>query len=186
MLTACGIETILQYHDSHGISTVATVLTACGIETILTRLLVLTMILPSCNSAYRLRYWNLINTQPWLLWIKLQQCLPLAVLKRYNLGRVWKSVISCNSAYRLRYWNNLDSIVNTGCLPVATVLTACGIETIYDTARLRRFLLVATVLTACGIETILKKLISIRIWLLSCNSAYRLRYWNFGRFFWIW
>ena len=81
---------------------------------------------------------------------------------------------------------------------VATVLTACGIET-----RSSRFLIgistvVATVLTACGIEThLLPQPLSLRRLLqqclplavlkpsaetssalisLSCNSAYRLRY----------
>ena len=37
---------------------------------------------------------------------------------------------------------------------VATVLTACGIETVYVRDRIRRHVdFVATVLTACGIET---------------------------------
>ena len=36
---------------------------------------------------------------------------------------------------------------------VATVLTACGIETFRDCQLLRVSMIVATVLTACGIET---------------------------------
>ena len=61
----------------------------------------------------------------------LQQCLPLAVLK-----------LTMNE--ELMYTNSL----------VATVLTACGIETQVQIHRLAAALLVATVLTACGIETV--------------------------------
>ena len=60
----------------------------------------------------------------------LQQYLPLAVLKLDGL---------CRSLHLL---------------PVATVLTACGIETNYSIFRPEKIILfVATVLTACGIET---------------------------------
>ena len=50
------------------------------------------------------------------------------------------------------FWNR----INTGFLDpaVATVLTACGIETIIIGRSYKRFIMkVATVLTACGIET---------------------------------
>ena len=62
--------------------------------------------------------------------IKLQQYLPLAVLKL-------RDIISFLAAKR-----------------VATVLTACGIET-KDAIKDNNvfFMIVATVLTACGIET---------------------------------
>ena len=86
--------------------TVATVLTACGIETTTT----------SSSKT---------------LGDRLQQCLPLAVLKLSQLCRRWPSQAPC----------------------VATVLTACGIETCRMELRLARFQRVATVLTACGIET---------------------------------
>ena len=87
--------------------------------------------------------------------ITLQQCLPLAVLKHHLLID-WLIDISicCNSAYRLRYWNLLISACNTSCF-VATVLTACGIETS------SQFSIPLLKMTEC------------------CNSAYRLRYWNF-------
>ena len=58
---------------------------------------------------------------------------------------------------------------------VATVLTACGIET--SVAALKNgfnVIFVATVLTACGIET--RSLLSHNPLRLRCNSAYRLRY----------
>ena len=59
---------------------------------------------------------------------------------------------------------------------VATVLTACGIETYHKLLLLlRNELLVATVLTACGIETSLFESMDL-ILENSCNSTYRLRY----------
>ena len=61
-------------------------------------------------------------------------------------------------------------------LSVATVLTVYGIET----SSLERTVLwktVATVLTVYGIETI-KRLYTNYELVLSCNSTYRLRYWN--------
>ena len=181
MLTACGIETIVQQGTMWTVfggrlqqclplavlkpSTnmifllscrVATVLTACGIETVVTESNKIKKY-GGCNSAYRLRYWNdrsissldIINT-------------------------------SCNSAYRLRYWNfhDVGCYTYSKCSLVATVLTACGIETKMlsfvlasakalqqclplavlkprnEGRRLRgRPRAVATVLTACGLET---------------------------------
>ena len=105
MLTACGIETILNVALNIIITAVATVLTACGIET------------------YR-------RTTDARTYSSLQQCLPLAVLKRSNFS----------SPFLQLFW-------------VATVFTACGIET----HQIQKFVPdceVATVLTACGIETI--------------------------------
>ena len=111
---------------------VATVLTACGIETSFQRALrkrpwwlqqclplaVLkldevgdsTGMLQRCNSAYRLRYWN-----------------PQELL--FGSPLIW---FRCNSAYRLRYWNWHEQFDFVHDLIVATVLTACGIETLAD------------------------------------------------------
>ena len=83
--------------------------------------------------------------------IPLQQCLPLAVLK-LNL---------CH--------NDL-----LGLTPVATVLTACGIETWDLKFHTCDYHCVATVLTACGIETYHKNCFEMDG--NRCNSAYRLRY----------
>ena len=83
---------------------VATVLTACGIETAKERLSRLAL--------------------------KLQQYLPLAVLKHNNMTPfLFRISICCNSTYRLRYWNSLLNSLYVNNNPVATVLTACGIET---------------------------------------------------------
>ena len=60
----------------------------------------------------------------------LQQCLPLAVLKL-----------------------DVDVVEDATSINVATVLTACGIETNELLGELYYFFAVATVLTACGIET---------------------------------
>ena len=66
----------------------------------------------------------------------MQQYLPLAVLKLMD----WV------------FTRNIDN-------EVATVLTACGIET-QRILLLKRYFLVATVLTACGIETVSKTLVA--------------------------
>ena len=63
---------------------------------------------------------------------RLQQYLPLAVLKHLIM---WLSIIYVNVNY------------------VATVLTACGIETRSEELHHHYLHHVATVLTACGIET---------------------------------
>ena len=108
----------------------------------------------------------------------------------------------CNSTYRLRYWNfpsSCDS--NCTCYIVAIVLTVYGIETIKHHKQYDNQLHVAIVLTVYGIETqfrncfifdysmlqqclpftVLKRFNHFHIWwdiIESCNSAYRLRYWN--------
>ena len=87
---------------------------------------------------------------------------------------------SCNSTYRLRYWN-LSPLgnVNHHC-SVATVPTVYGIETYlgYEYSLLYPYQ-VATVPTVYGIETSLIY-VAGNVWLLfSCNSTYRLRYWNY-------
>ena len=64
VLTACGIETLFIPNNCRAIISVATVLTACGIETL--KLLT--------DNRY---YFN-----------KLQQCLPLAVLKLVTSGGI--------------------------------------------------------------------------------------------------
>ena len=67
--------------------------------------------------------------------------------------------------------------MNTGFLgpAVATVLTACGIETFNHSINALPLSIVATVLTACGIETGSLKL-RMQLLVLCCNSTYRLRY----------
>ena len=83
----------------------------------------------SCNSAYRLRYWNvnkhIFDFRRWFVLqqclpftvlkldniismtngMQLQQCLPFTVLKRVCLLVPDMKTLRCNSAYRLRYWN---------------------------------------------------------------------------------
>ena len=82
---------------------------------------------------------------------------------------------------RLRYevfQNLILSPMNTGLLrpAVATVLTVYGIET-YLKFLMVKFLFneVATVLTVYGIETWTYSCM-YHVFLISCNSAYRLRY----------
>ena len=84
---------------------------------------------------------------------RLQQCLPLAVLKQENYKKG----------------------TTQGTKNVATVLTACGIETVLDFDDEGFAPGVATVLTACGIETA-TDVVKFYCGIGCCNSAYRLRY----------
>ena len=128
--TACGIETCFKAMLLVIRNSVATVPTACGIETPISV--------------------RLINSAPG----KLQQYLPLAVLKQCrNVGG--------ESSYFFH---------------VATVPTACGIETFFFFVWATVFDHVATVPTACGIETKLQLSSAVISSVRRCNSTYRLRY----------
>ena len=132
----------------------------------------------SCNSTYRLRYWNISSG-----------CL-------YSMN--WPS---CNSTYRLRYWNRYHAFLFMCMISVATVFTVYGIETLRVAILLWHISsIVATVLTVYGIETKFVFLIRSTKMIVatvltvygietdidvkagavveSCNSTYRLRYWN--------
>ena len=115
-------------------------------------------IMTCCNSAYRLRYWNYIwSSQLSIPFLKmLQQCLPLAVLKHGSDTSVFNSV---------------------GLTTVATVLTACGIETL---SIYIFYYLSDTWLQQCLPLAVLKqpKINPYNQQHNSCNSAYRLWYWN--------
>ena len=118
-----------------------------------TRALVFIMLTPSCNSAYRLRYWNL--------------SVPFSISN---------SMQGCNSAYRLRYWNasNLSARASASallqqCLPLAVL------KPTLQSFSVTPILIVATVLTACGIETRTNPQ-NPPAPTMRCNSTYRLRY----------
>ena len=155
VLTACGIETKF-YQFPSWFGKVATVLTACGIETQLRISNAFGFSFLSCNSTYRLRYWNLMNYMvplKWLHWC----CNSTYRLRYWNRAILVapKAFVSlrCNSTYRLRYWNMYQLLVGIRIEQhVATVLTACGIETWFFHYQPSIY--------------------------LSCNSTYRLRYWN--------
>ena len=183
---------------------VATALTVYGIETL--ELLNQIQIVQSCNSAYRLRYWNSIVMPPTAapIWT-LQQRLPFTVLKlpsshfwrlalsrcnsAYRL-RYWNTLTfhhilhdesRCNSAYRLRYWNMYSRKGSTTPTNVATALTVYGIET---QLRWQHQLLCRRKLQQRLPFTVLKREILLALFNNShrCNSAYRLRYWNYTFF----
>ena len=83
---------------------VATVLTVYGIETSNDKISPVSA--SSCNSTYRLRYWN---TESWKLripWVPCG-CNSTYRLRYWNFTALSKPnvVLSCNSTYRLRYWN---------------------------------------------------------------------------------
>ena len=105
VLTACGIETLhMETHPSKT-DEVATVLTACGIET----------------QSYYVFYFS---------FRKLQQCLPLAVLKLSSDELVKGTFMlqQCLPLAVLKLCRPHQLAVPSA--QVATVLTACGIETI--------------------------------------------------------
>ena len=132
----------------------------------------------SCNSAYRLRYWNLAsNSCAFLLsitvatvltacgietWINrcvfcwdivLQQCLPLAVLKQEG------NILAFTTCFELQQ-----------CLPLA-VLKLCGNFCLLYHAELQQCLPLAVL-------KLTTKQYSFKSTCKRCNSAYRLRYWN--------
>ena len=133
----------------------------------------------SCNSTYRLRYWNNITNN--LTSTIKDSCNSTYRLRYWNATPVSTPLITwlpacCNSTYRLRYWNlllilstSLDSPLQQYLLftvlkhreltsfkhsfnYVATVLTACGIETTFLENQKLKNHCVATVLTACGMR----------------------------------
>ena len=178
-------------------------LTVYGIETA-----VIPPLIPptySCNSAYRLRYWNSIIIPITAgATVKLQQCLPFTVLKPDILNSNRPYFCSCNSAYRLRYWNIPTTVIIIvvarplqQCLPF-TVLklthNQCRSITCSIFIKLQQCL-PFTVLKLKYISafandsfwlqqylpfTVLKplKLISDRSQSDRCNSTYCLQYWN--------
>ena len=107
-----------------------------------------------CNSTYRLRYWNFPLSTTITKNSQLQQYLPLAVLKPVVLLLLIASIISCNSTYRLRYWNIMlgnNTIINeVSCNSTYRLRYWNKIDRIEE---LLVSMQVATVLTACGIET---------------------------------
>ena len=137
----------------------------------------------SCNSTYRLRYWNSKSKlSKAILFTSVATVLTVYGIetKHYVLKASSKLPYRCNSTYRLRYWNQalcalgfeqialslqqylpftvlkrvISLILSFITWSVATVLTVYGIET---PERLRAVeyinVLVATVLTVYGIET---------------------------------
>ena len=136
-----------------------------------------------CNSAYRLRYWNVISIEKALGKIDwLQQCLPFTVLKhtcRHLHRPTIDALQQCLPFTVLKHSIKNNTCYNYNC--VATVLTVYGIETkhtiqcLFDNLELQQCLpfrvlklnilngvicfIVATVLTVYGIETLSKGLL---------------------------
>ena len=133
----------------------------------------------------------------------MQQYLPFTVLK-LSKSKGYKSndIFSCNSTYRLRYWNFIIYILRDPFHSIATVLTVYGIETNLEhpakvslsfvlqqylpfTVLKLSLLIQITFIRIYKLQqylpfTVLKRLTeswTSRSW-ESCNSTYRLRYWN--------
>ena len=66
-----------------------------------------TVVFPSCNSTYRLRYWNLTSNQTDWSEHHPFRCNSTYRLRYWNLNVSTSNLLSngCNSTYRLRYWN---------------------------------------------------------------------------------
>ena len=123
--------------------------TVYGIETFE---LVNTMayLLDSWNYIYRLRYApKSVRQQRSKATMRSAH---LKYLSKVKVKQRWWS----NSTYCLRYWNVTTNKIGTSITNVATIPTACGIETRNSSIRLAR------------------KLFHV------CNSAYRSRYWNWS------
>ena len=111
----------------------------------------------SCNSTYRLRYWNLqilfsfwipflVATAPTVYGIETRQC-------KSQSHRLF--IECCNSTYRLRYWNFQNE------------------ERTYRSFHQLQQHLPFTVLKPFKLSRF-----TINELFASCNSTYRLRYWN--------
>ena len=155
----------------------------------------------SCNSTYRLRYWNWRPKNTSEISSLLQQYLPFTVLKlnnpfalsntlrlvatvltvygieTFNARSISISVSCCNSTYRLRYWNNNSGFNNQlfqlqQYLPFTVLkpLTKVFFIIISSLIVLQQYL-PFTVLKL----SLARSLVTI---FFSCNSTYRLRYWN--------
>ena len=155
VLTACGIETIIIISINIKLTYVATVLTACGIETtsyilvLFSKIDSVATVLTACGIE------TLDNTGSKSLKSSLQQCLPLAVLKQRYTPNIWSISPTLQQCLPLAVLKlTLKQVVKANMyLSVATVLTACGIETMLVRVSPPFTICVATVLTACGIET---------------------------------
>ena len=137
---------------------VATVLTVYGIETHVIHNDQVALV-SSCNSTYRLRYWNFSAV---LISIGSSQYLVATVLTVYGIETL-----------------PLDAVLTSKLREVATVLTVYGIET-----SLRVFT-VGIYFFRCNSTYRLRywnnKSLPLQCLCLidgSCNSTYRLRYWN--------
>ena len=200
--TVYGIETDVVHYIVHGISNVATAPTVYGIETLPPS--DATWASRSCNSTYRLRYWNIsTSSNKPSTFDKLQQHLPFTVLKPFCLGHqallsigvataptvygietivlitAFWIAFCCNSTYRLRYWN-----YHKISLTQQRILLSCN-----STYRLRYWngkIPSKKISPRRGLQqhlpfTVLKQysFSAISPWDSdSCNSTYRLRYWN--------
>ena len=182
---------------------VATVLTACGIET-LSKASSEYLCCKSCNSAYRLRYWNHSFSPSSSGWnsAQLQQCLPLAVLKlisSFHASSFSRALQQCLPLAVLKppysKWSTfIYDITLQQCLPLAVLkrtywyksfpMLDCCCNSAY---RLRYWnewkdtwsFCPLLMLQQCLPLAVLKRNNSFAALMQrGCNSAYRLRYWN--------
>ena len=138
----------------------------------------------------------------------MQQCLPFTVLKHISTSDNFIIISFVATVLTVYGIETLKKSRLKRKLKVATVLTVYGIETHinifctrkinglqqclpFTVLKLKLYYLgigynkiVATVLTVYGIETYFELFICFKF-SISCNSAYRLRYWNLQEFFFL-
>ena len=105
-LTVYGIETVGFIIGIILRLPVATALTVYGIETMSDLFFRQFFTVFSCNSSYRLRYWNFSISPDWRIKQEVATALTVYGIETTN-SYPWCSLrtSSCNSSYRLRYWN---------------------------------------------------------------------------------
>ena len=131
--TACGIETDESYVYKNGFPYIQLqqYLPLAVLKHTYTNKLNLSGSGSGCNSTYRLRYWNLYESAACTHEFELQQYLPLAVLKLNKTD-----ILNICSMESLQQY-----------LPLAVLKPA------FATVMVSQHHVVATVPTACGIET---------------------------------
>ena len=112
--------------------------------------------IPGCNSTYRLRYWNPVNST---LITAYNKYLVATALTVYGIETIvflfFFRFYNCVATALTVYGIETDELLEVGCqlLYVATALTVYGIETCSLTTRTLLKAFVATALTVYGIET---------------------------------
>ena len=111
----------------------------------------------SCNSTYRLRYWNFFWFYEICFWcIQLQQYLPFTVLK----PQIYKKIIVNNPLETLQQYLPFTVLKRFRSCIFIIIINSCN-----STYRLRYWNYLPLFFPLCS-------------WKESCNSTYRLRYWN--------
>ena len=133
----------------------------------------------SCNSTYRLRYWNWRVIRNWMPASLLVATVPTVYgieTIHYMQLLVTFHGFRCNSTYRLRYWNTTNLYVSGSYCKLQQYLP-------FTVLKLIIHLLLKFLDLRCNSTYRLRYWNVSKIWTTMnkppcCNSTYRLRYWN--------